>query len=53
MHHAQDSIHDGDDAKSYTSHEFGDILFKAYQDAGKSVPVLCFPSLMMLAGGIF
>ena len=52
MQRANAHVRDSGDTKTYTSHEIGDILFKAYQETGKSVPVLCFPLFMMLAGGI-
>jgi len=45
-------VRDSGDTKTYTSHEIGDFVFKAYQETGKSVPVFCFPLFMMLAGGI-
>jgi hypothetical protein len=43
MHHASDRVRDSGDTKTYTAHEFGDILFNAYQEAGKSVPIFCIP----------
>jgi hypothetical protein len=52
MQRAYAHVRDSGDTKTYTPHEIGDILFKAYQEAGKSVPVLCFPLFVMLAGGI-
>ena len=52
VHHANDLARDGGDAKTYTWPECRDIVVKAVRETDRSIPVLCLPLVMMLAGGI-